>query len=370
MRAAIDRWGRRDPALSDLATIDAPADAVPTLVLCGATDIAHELGGMAEQLLARGGEVELVVGVERAPARLVEAVQRHRGAAVFVLCRRGERPNPNALKALFDETSAPCHRWIDVDLREGTVVPTRIDAAFAELKGVDMFAGLPQAPAHAELAPTTEVSGVVTLVDPSLLGTPRDAPSPRRRRLAIVLAALALASTAVLIAVRDRAPVEAAAIEVVEPPLPVAALPVVPPELAPIAPPIPVPVIVAAPVPAPVVPAGDSRTQLDLAIEQRKVAVHRGLVVAEPILGERPWHDAMTTCRGRPFHFTRGWRVATKKELVWLAKAGLLPEAPVWSSTRGDRKAATSFVVEGHDGTTSTVPREESAAVTVCVKRR
>jgi len=359
------------------------AEPVLTVVLCGASDLAHDLGSRAEDLLAKGVEVELVVGVERAPARLVEAVQRSRGPGVFVLCRRGDRPNPNALKALFDETAAPEHRWIDADLRHGgwSRACTRIDAvieelARARLSSDDMFDGLPRAPTDPGAA-KQEVSGVVTLIDPTLLGAPAVVGAERRRRAALVLVGLAIASAGVLLGTADGPPPapELAPMEAIEAEIPaVGALPIVPTEAPPVvvsAPtPIPLPVIVTAPPAIEPASAGDDKTQLDIAIERRQVAVHRGLVVAEPIMGQRPWHDAMTTCRGRPFYFTRGWRVPSRKELLSLARAGLLPEAPVWSSTRGDRKATTSYVVEGHDGSVSAVPREEASAVTVCVKRR
>jgi hypothetical protein len=62
--------------------------------------------------------------------------------------------------------------------------------------------------------------------------------------------------------------------------------------------------------------------------------------------------------------------VPTRKELVTLARAGLLPEARVWSATRGDRRSVTSFVVDGHDGAVSAEPRTDASAVTICVKRR
>ena len=87
-------------------------------------------------------------------------------------------------------------------------------------------------------------------------------------------------------------------------------------------------------------------------------------------MGERPWAEAMTSCRARPFWHVRGWRVPTRKELVTLARAQVLPKARIWSSTRGDRRSVTSFVIDGHDAAVSAEPRTEASAVTVCVKRR
>jgi hypothetical protein len=229
---------------------------------------------------------------------------------------------------------------------------------------------------------------VVSFQEPWLQPPQREAiDADRRQARGLVLGGLALACMFALFVaaqVGRSAPPEPVAVVAPVPapgaglvehaPAIVAAIPTPAPPKPVVVPTIPVPVVVSVPEPPPPAPvpvaAGDDRTQLDIAIERKLVTVHRGLVVAEPIMGERPWAEAMTSCRVRPFWHVRGWRVPTRKELVGLARAGVLPDAPVWSSSRGDRRSTTSLVVHGHDATITTAPRDEAGAITVCVKRR
>jgi hypothetical protein len=382
--------------LSASAPIVLTCDAGIAVVLLASTELAEELGTAAEELLATGAQVELVIGIERAPARLVEAAQRARTPTLFVVYHRGAVASARTLRALFDQVASPQQRWLDCDLGDGAAAAgvRRIVAALAELSDgrPDREPSVPCDTAIDALfddishrnenttAPAQEVSGVVALPEPRLLPQPAATAERRHRKTkALVLAGLAAASVAVLMIASARSqPDTAAGLEhrsgAVERPTAVMAAPEIsmaprPPQpmSAPMPIPVPAPTSIAIPVPVPmpmieareepVKMGGDHRTQLDLA-------------VAEPIMGERPWQEAMTTCRARPFWHVRGWRVPTRKELVELARAGVLPQTRVWSSTRGDRRSATSFVVDGHDATVSAEPRTEATAVTICVKRR
>jgi hypothetical protein len=371
-------------------------DAGVRVALCCATDVAPTLSAIAEEIIAGGAQVDVVSGVERAPARLLEAVRRTHGPALFVLCRRGPAPDPGAMRELYRQVATADHRWLDCDLADERVesIGRRIAAAIADL-GIgrqtrdplvpheaaidDLF----DVPSRAEPAPARDdVSGVIAIVEPVVHPPVPGASEPRRRRRrALVLASLAAASALTLaVATRSPTPAPDEPVQVEPAPAPdgasvAAVTPIPAPPPAPIAAPvvvptIPVPVVVPPPSPpSPEPMPGDDRTQLDIAIERDLVAVHRGLAVAEPIMGERPWRDAMTTCRARPFWHARGWRVPTKKELVALAHAGVLPQAPVWSATRADRRGRAAYLVEGHDGSVGTAAKDEASAITVCVKR-
>ncbi len=377
-------------------------DAGIRVVLLGASEIAAEIGTAAEDLLADGAQVEVVTGIDRAPARLVEAVRRTHGPALFVVCRGIGALDVAGLRALFDDAATLGQHFFDCDLDDRTTLARRITAELTRVASAqhgteaavpsdtaidDLFEAASSrsepvaAPAH------DEVSGVVSFREPWLQEPQRAAiEADRRQARGLVLAGLGLACVFALFvaaqvgrvappspvpAVEPAAPAVERTPAIVADPTPAPTKPAAAPVLVPA---IPVPVVVSvpepAPEPAPLPVAGDDRTQLDIAIERKLVALHRGLAVAAPIMGERPWTEAMTSCRVRPFWHVRGWRVPTRKELVTLARAGVLPDAPVWSSTRGDRRGTTSVIVHGHDAGISVAPRDEASAVTVCVKRR
>lgn len=354
-------------------------EAGTPVVLFGASELARQLGQIAEELLATGAEVELLAGIERAPARLVEAVKRMHTPGVFALCRRGETPDPKLLKSIFDEATTVRHRWIDCDVGEGTaaIVVPHITRALAELARPVVVAAAGPTVAAAD---PTEVSAVIALVRPAPpAATVVVARSRRIPAIPVVLAAAGIAigivawlgrvavdTTPEIPVPRRHAPPEmpvaVAAPPVVSVPRPVSKPPVV------AAAPVVAPPTVPPPPPEPIEIADDELSQLERAIERKDVAVHRGLVVAPAIAGERRWHDAMTLCRARPFWYSHGWRVATRKELVALDRAELLPDAPVWSSTRADRRGSTAFIV--HGGKSVAEPKGEASALTVCVRPR
>jgi hypothetical protein len=387
--------------LSGTRPIVVTCDAGIRVVLLGASDLANEIGTAAEDLLAHGAHVEVVTGIDRAPARLVEAVRRTHAPALFVVCRVVGTSADVGLRALIDDAATSDHHVLECEVVDGTALARRITgellrvAALAHgsepvVPGNDAIDDLFDA-ASSRSEPASapdEVSGVVSFQEPWLQPPQREAiHADRRQARGLVLGGLALACMFALFVaaqVGRSAPPESVAVVAPAPapgaglvehaPAIVAAIPTPAPPKSVVVPTIPVPVVVSVPEPPPAVPvpvaAGDDRTQLDIAIERKLVTVHRGLVVAEPIMGERPWAEAMTSCRVRPFWHVRGWRVPTRKELVGLARAGVLPDAPVWSSSRGDRRSTTSLVVHGHDATITTAPRDEAGAITVCVKRR
>jgi hypothetical protein len=323
------------------------------------------------------------------------------------VCRAVGTSADVGMRALIDDAATIDHHVLECEVVDGTTLARRISAELLRVAALahgsepvvpgndaidDLFDAASSRSEPASAPAQDEVSGVVSFQEPWLHPPQREAiDADRRQARGLVLAGLALACMFALfvaaqvgraappepVAVVAPTPAPAPGAGVVEPaPAIVAAIPTPPkPVPAPVVvPTIPVPVVVSVPEPPPAAPvfvaAGDDRTQLDIAIERKLVTVHRGLVVAEPIMGERPWAEAMTSCRVRPFWHVRGWRAPTRKELVGLARAGVLPDAPVWSSTRGDRRSTTSIVVHGHDATTTTAPRDEAGAITVCVKRR
>lgn len=139
-------------------------------------------------------------------------------------------------------------------------------------------------------------------------------------------------------------------------------------------PPAPVPVTAVPPVPsAPSAPAVGTEAE---PTPEQEALTHDRVVATEDYLvfdaGEkaRTWYAAMNVCRGRTHAGLDGWTTPSSRQLHALAKARVLPAAPLWSRTRSMREADVAFVVHGRAGTVQSANKSESISAAVCVRPR
>lgn len=161
-------------------------------------------------------------------------------------------------------------------------------------------------------------------------------------------------------------------------------------DVAKVAPPVPVdpqpdlresrpeaPVVAAPPPPpaasapdTPVAPAAPTDSAEAAALAHERVTATDDYLVFEA--GEKPrdWYAAMNLCRGRTHAGLTEWTTPSSRQLHALAKARVLPEAPLWSRTRSMRDTDVAFVVHGHAGTLRSEDKTESISAAVCIRKR
>jgi hypothetical protein len=369
-------------------------DAGIPVVLAATRRAAQQLERLAEDLLVAGAELEILSGIERAPARLAETLDRLDRPAVLALCFTAEDVELDALRAMLAEHGGAGHMRIECEIGcgRGSAGLHPVIAAMRELERRNSDAARTPVVEIVQLR-GEHVSDAI-LVPPLLpvVAASEALARPRRRgsrAWAWALGAAASASAALSIAVL--APAAAAPTKTVEGGDAFAA---VAPKPAPAAGPeartsalprssAPLPSVhVAAqgPAPSPIIepepsvaaPPGDAtpgESELDVAIRQRKAIVDEGLV-AHLVAGDRDWYAAMNTCRARGFWRTGGWRVPTVAELRSLARTRAFADAVVWSTRRDAEDPQSAVTVTMRAGTTTTTDKRSTEISTICVKDR
>ena len=226
-----------------------------------------------------------------------------------------------------------------------------------------------------------EVSNVILLpVDPTAPAEPqaaRPVPSPATARKPakyhyvlwpLVGATLTALGMAAVRPTEESAPAAAEVdVDRVAPPTttqPEPSSPAKPATIASVPPPPPARVAAATPIPA----AEESPEQE--ALTHDRVTATDDYLVFEAGEKARDWYAAMDVCRGRTHAGLEGWTTPSSRQLHALAKARVLPEAPLWSRTRSMREADVAFVVHGRAGTLRSSGKSETVSAAVCIRKR
>ena len=118
--------------------VNATGNHVP-LILCCAEDGEVALVGVLDELHRMGHSPEVLTGVDSDPAVLTSAVDRVRGAALFILCESHEldRTQSMRLEGLFSARRGPEHDLLTVQLqpRNELAILPRIEAAVEKMSG-------------------------------------------------------------------------------------------------------------------------------------------------------------------------------------------------------------------------------------------
>lgn len=368
-------------------------DAGIPVVLAATRRAAQQLERLAEDLLVAGAELEILSGIERAPGRLAETLDRLDRPAVVALCFTAEDLELDLVRTMIAEHGGAGHLRIEYEIGCGGSGLHPVVAAMRELERRNSDAAIP---AIAEIvAQRGEHVSDAILVPPLLpvVAARETLARPRRRGAwawALGTAASASAAAICFVALEPAPaapmarssdgdafalvtpkPAPAAPEPRISAPSPATPLPSV--HVAaqgPIASPAPIVALdPSVPPSAPPTETASGETELDVAIHHRKAIVDHG-VVAHRVEGDRDWYAAMTTCRARGFWRTGGWRVPSVAELRSLARTRAFTDAVVWSTRRGAEDPETAVTVTMRAGTTTTTDKRSTTIATICVKDR